>query len=88
MSATLLLKAVITSSHSEWSEAERMDWLLKELNSKRPLVPPAMPTTPVVADVLDTFRIIAELPRDSLGAYVISMAHSASDVLAVVLLQV
>ena len=33
------------------------------------------------------YRILAELPADSLGAYVISMARTASDVLAVVLLQ-
>ena len=32
-------------------------------------------------------RVLAELPADSLGAYVISMARTASDVLAVVLLQ-
>ena len=38
--------------------------------------------------MLSTFRILAELPPDSLGAYIISMAHTASDVLAVVLLQV
>lgn len=38
--------------------------------------------------VLSTFRILAELPPDSLGAYIISMAHTASDVLAVVLMQV
>ena len=40
-----------------------------------------------VADVVNTFRMLAELPPDSLGAYVISMARSASDVLAVVLMQ-
>ena len=38
--------------------------------------------------MLGTFKVIAQLPPDSLGAYVISMAHTASDVLAVVLLQV
>lgn len=38
-------------------------------------------------DVLGTFRMLAELPQRSLGAYIISMAHTASDVLAVVLLQ-
>jgi len=32
-------------------------------------------------------RVLAELPADSLGAYVISMARTPSDVLAVVLLQ-
>lgn len=32
-------------------------------------------------------RLLSELPSDSLGAYVISMTRTASDVLAVVLLQ-
>ena len=31
--------------------------------------------------------MLAQLPADSLGAYIISMSHTASDVLAVVLLQ-
>lgn len=35
----------------------------------------------------DTFRVVAQLGRCSLGTYVISMAKSASDVLAVELLQ-
>ena len=38
-------------------------------------------------DVLDTFRTAAALPGESLGAYVITMASRASDVLAVDLLQ-
>ncbi|TQD77890.1 hypothetical protein C1H46_036564 [Malus baccata] len=42
---------------------------------------------PDVKEVLDTFHIAAELGSDSLGAYVISMASNASDVLAVELLQ-
>ncbi len=46
-----------------------------------------METSAEVKDVLDTFKVIGQLPPDSLGAYVISMAHTASDVLAVVLLQ-
>lgn len=48
---------------------------------------PGLKMSNEVADVVNTFRIIAELPADSMGAYVISMARSASDVLAVVLLQ-
>ena len=71
-----------------WSEKERLEWLQSELTGKRPLLPPGMATTAEVAEVLSTFRILAELPPDSLGAYIISMAHTASDVLAVVLLQV
>ena len=39
------------------------------------------------ADVLDTFQALTDLPYESMGAYVISMARAASDVLAVMLLQ-
>jgi phosphoenolpyruvate carboxylase len=74
-------------SYAEWDEATRVDFLLKELQSKRPLFPPGMDMSPDVKEVVDTIRVLAELPSDSLGAYVISMARTASDVLAVVLLQ-
>ena len=37
--------------------------------------------------MLETFRMLAAIPHESLGAYVITMAQQASDVLAVVLLQ-
>ncbi|XP_027768377.1 phosphoenolpyruvate carboxylase 4-like [Solanum pennellii] len=46
-----------------------------------------VPVPPDVKEVLDTFKVAAELGSDSLGAYVISMASNASDVLAVELLQ-
>ncbi len=39
------------------------------------------------AQVLDTFKVAAELGPESLSAYVISMATNASDVLAVELLK-
>ena len=65
-----------------------MKFLLNELTGKRPLMPPSLQTSAEQTDVINTFRVIAQLPPDSLGAYVISMARSASDVLAVVLLQV
>ena len=42
---------------------------------------------PTVCDTLGTFDAIAEIPEDSLSAYVISMTKTASDVLAVRLLQ-
>lgn len=73
-------------SYKEWSEEKRQDWLLSELSGKRPLFGPDLPTTEEIADVLDTFQVIAELPSDCLGAYIISMATAPSDVLAVELL--
>ena len=41
---------------SEWSEDGRMEWLVKELQSKRPLVPPAMPLTGEVKEVRPAVR--------------------------------
>nr|AOW69137.1 phosphoenolpyruvate carboxylase [Suaeda aralocaspica]APC57591.1 phosphoenolpyruvate carboxylase 2 [Suaeda aralocaspica] len=74
-------------SYKEWSEEQRQEWLLSELSGKRPLFGPDLPKTEEISDVLDTFHVIAELPADCFGAYIISMATSPSDVLAVELLQ-
>ncbi|MDP2229143.1 MAG: phosphoenolpyruvate carboxylase, partial [Moraxellaceae bacterium] len=78
----------------EWSEAARQAFLLAELQNPRPLLPAhptAVPGTPLaspdVQEVLATFSVLASQSGDSLGAYVISMAESPSDVLAVMLLQ-
>jgi phosphoenolpyruvate carboxylase len=74
-------------AYSDWGEEERQRFLIAELGSKRPLIPQDMPASHGAQEVLDTFRALAALPRDSLGAYVISMARQPSDVLAVELLQ-
>ncbi|ESQ28387.1 hypothetical protein EUTSA_v10018058mg [Eutrema salsugineum] len=74
-------------TYSEWDEEKKLDFLTKELKGKRPLVPPTIEVVPEVKEVLDTFRVAAEFGSESLGAYVISMASNASDVLAVELLQ-
>ncbi|KAK7309983.1 hypothetical protein RJT34_07159 [Clitoria ternatea] len=74
-------------TYSEWDEEKKLDFLTRELKGKRPLVPPSIEVAPDVKEVLDTFRVAAELGTDSFGAYVISMASNASDVLAVELLQ-
>ncbi|KAL9243752.1 hypothetical protein vseg_017603 [Gypsophila vaccaria] len=74
-------------SYRDWPEDKRQEWLLSELQGKRPLFGPDLPKTEEIADVLDTFQVISELPSDSFGAYIISMATAPSDVLAVELLQ-
>ncbi|XP_049414102.1 phosphoenolpyruvate carboxylase-like [Solanum stenotomum] len=74
-------------SYREWSEERRQEWLLSELSGKRPLFGPDLPKTEEIADVLNTFHVISELPSDCFGAYIISMATAPSDVLAVELLQ-
>jgi phosphoenolpyruvate carboxylase len=81
-------------SYSEWDEEKRRAFCLRELKNPRPLLPKilnATPDAPIlsanVQESLATFDVLAAHPGDALGAYVISMARSASDVLAVQLLQ-
>ncbi|XP_057845626.2 phosphoenolpyruvate carboxylase 4 isoform X2 [Cryptomeria japonica] len=74
-------------TYSEWDEEKKLKFLVVELKGKRPLVPPTIEVSSDVREVLDTFRVAAELGSESLGAYVISMASKASDILAVELLQ-
>jgi phosphoenolpyruvate carboxylase len=73
-------------SYQEWNEDQRIDFLLEQLNSKRPLVPKNLPASADCQEVLATCKVIAEQPAQTLSCYVISMAKRASDVLAVALL--
>lgn len=72
--------------YESWSEADKQAFLIRELNSKRPLVPLRWEPSANTQEVLETCRVIAEAPQDSIAAYVISMARTPSDVLAVHLL--
>ena len=77
-----------------WTEQARQNFLLQELQSKRPLLPKyiqepkgSLIDDPNVQEVFATMRTLATQPAESLGAYIISMAEYPSDVLAVLLLQ-
>ena len=82
-----ITSAIGLGAYKDWDEASRLDFLTRELHGKRPLIPPDLEPTENTRDVLDTFTMIARAPVGSLGAYVITMTRSASDVLAVELLQ-
>ncbi|EKO3440316.1 phosphoenolpyruvate carboxylase [Vibrio fluvialis] len=70
----------------QWSEQDKIAFLTNELASKRPLLPRDWEPSAPVKEVFDTCKIVAAQPREAFGAYVISMARTASDVLAVHLL--
>lgn len=78
-------------SYKEWSEEARLSWLTSELSNKRPLFRIAdLENHGFEAGTVKTLRTVQAASRlhpDSLGAYVISQAQTASDVLAVMLLQ-
>lgn len=78
-------------SYKEWSEEARLSWLTSELSSKRPMFRIREMEENIfdanVLPTLRTFQMASTLHPETLGAYVISQAQSASDVLAVMLLQ-
>ena len=82
-----ITRALGLGSYLEWDESGRVEFLLRELDNRRPLAPRDLEAGTDVRDVLDTFKAIARIHPDSLGAYVVTMTHAASDVLAVQLLQ-
>ena len=60
---------------------------LRDALASRLAVPSGLDAGGDVAEVLATFRTIAEIPTESLGAYVVSMTRAPSDILAVEYLQ-
>lgn len=64
--------------YSTWSEDQRQKFLLKELAKPAAkasaLITISLLQETEVQDTVQTFQLLAELPRDSLGNYVISMS--------------
>ncbi|MFZ4126166.1 MAG: phosphoenolpyruvate carboxylase, partial [Rickettsiales bacterium] len=65
-------------------------WILNELSTPRGVVREDSDLSAEARETLDTFRVIAELrqtiDREAFGALILSMTHSATDVLGVYLL--
>jgi len=80
-------------AYADAPENDRIALLVRELSRSEPVTPVTIDALPLasasdrVRDVLETFRTASALRAESLGAYVITMASTASDVLAVDLLQ-
>ncbi|MCW9709382.1 phosphoenolpyruvate carboxylase [Avibacterium sp. 21-586] len=72
--------------YSQWTEDDKQAFLIRELSSRRPLLPRNWQPSAETQEVLDTCKVIAEQPEGVISCYIISMARTASDVLAVHLL--
>ena len=72
--------------YSQWTEDDKQAFLIRELSSRRPLIPQNWTPSPETKEILDTCKVIAQQKQGVIACYVISMARSASDVLAVHLL--
>lgn len=81
---------LLDKPYHQLSEAERSEWLIQELKTRRPLIPSELPFSDKTKETLETFRIVRRL-QDEFGTpicctYIISMSHEASDLLEVLLL--
>ncbi|WP_299402031.1 phosphoenolpyruvate carboxylase [Acaryochloris sp. IP29b_bin.148] len=80
---------ILPKPYNELSESERLQWLVQELQTRRPLIPPELPFSDQTRELINTFRMIRRL-QEEFGieicrTYIISMSHEASDLLEVLI---
>ncbi|MFN6340120.1 MAG: phosphoenolpyruvate carboxylase [Cyanobacteriota bacterium] len=76
--------------YGEMGEEERVEWLLAELQTRRPLLPQTASWSPPTAETFAVFQMLQRLQQEFgpriCRTYVISMSHTVSDLLEVLLL--
>ncbi|MBP0000532.1 MAG: phosphoenolpyruvate carboxylase [Cyanobacteria bacterium SID2] len=81
---------VLPKSYNDLTEDERVEWLVNELKTRRPLIPTELPFSAVTKETIETFRIVRllqqEFGTELCRTYIISMSRQASDLLEVLLL--
>lgn len=80
----------LTKLYNDLSEQEKVEWLTKELSTRRPLIPTELPISDKGRETVATFHMVRKLHQefgqDICRSYVISMSDHASDILEVLLL--
>ncbi len=76
--------------YDQMSEEQKIEWLIEELDTKRPLIPSDVNWSKNTEETFCVFKMVKRL-QEEFGSrichsYVISMSHSASDLLEVLLL--
>lgn len=82
-----LLKQKEIGHYNEWSEDQKIEFLTQNIHIAKKYISNINRLNPELQEIAQTFRVLAEQPRDSFGAYVISMAAKPSDILLVLFLQ-
>ncbi len=76
-------------AYAHWNEAERLEFLARELASPRPFLLPGVAAGPEADAVLASYRVFArhreKFGCDGLGALIVSMTRSLSDLLMIYL---
>ncbi|MEO1401058.1 MAG: phosphoenolpyruvate carboxylase [Cyanobacteria bacterium J06635_1] len=82
---------ILPKPYNDLTEAEKTEWLVQELKTRRPLIPSEMPFSDKTKETIATFRMARKLHQEFgmsiCRSYIISMSHHASDLLEVLLLQ-
>lgn len=77
-------------AYGAMDEQARITWLLEELQTRRPLLAPAARWSEATAQTFHVFRMLQRLQQEFgvriCSTYVISMSHTVSDILEVLLL--
>tara|TARA_E500000331_G_scaffold150637_1_gene146544 strand:+ start:4043 stop:6760 length:2718 start_codon:yes stop_codon:yes gene_type:complete len=82
-----IYKKLYNKNYFELTENEKVFFLKKSIQSKKSIFKKKITFNKEDKEVWRTFKLLSEVPRECLGAYIISMASKASDVLSVMLLQ-
>ncbi len=82
-----VIKKKFNKNYFSLSEEKKINMLINLIKDKKNIIGKYKFRNKDNKEVWDTFKIIAEEPIECLGAYVISMTSSASDILAVSFLQ-
>lgn len=81
---------ILPQPYNQMSEAERISWLTRELQTRRPLIPDSLPFSESTREIVETFRMIRKLQQEFgleiCQTYIISMTKSVSNLLEVLLL--
>ncbi|PZV19775.1 MAG: phosphoenolpyruvate carboxylase [Leptolyngbya sp.] len=81
---------ILPQPYSDLPEAEKIAWLVSELQTRRPLTPRELPFSDKTRETIATLHMVRQLHQefgpDICGSYVISMSHTVSDLLEVLLL--
>ena len=82
-----IIKKKYKSNYLNWSEDKKLDFLSTQIKNKKNIINNYKFRNKENKEVWSTFRMLAEQPKECIGAYVISMTSAASDILSVAYLQ-
>jgi len=81
-----IIKKKFSKDYYSWTEQEKIKFLIKKIKGKN-FINSFKFKNRENLEVWSTFKALSSQPKECLGAYIISMTSSASDILSVILLQ-